>query len=300
MDRLLFVGLLAALPPRVAAQNVTTSLAALTPLTYATAAGTATVAAGPLAAQGFLGAPGGGTGLASWSTGVSMTEAEFELALSGSGAAAIGPSQLLLTIASTGPLSVPLRYEAAFDQLTGSGFLQFGLDVGNDGTVDWQYGQGAAFVATAPDVSVQPLQLRVLVDYQNSGLGSTDFSVRFRLRAVRDGIYALPLATDCGVNNTYSVGSLLDTTFADLVLRSQYTSFHVLGLAPAPTLLPPALTLTTQPCLLVPSPDYVVRTGSLFLAVPQSLRPLVLHSQIADFAQTGGLRVSNAYQIVVF
>jgi hypothetical protein len=299
MDLRTVTGLLAVLSPLLPAQNVTTSLAALTPVTYSTGAGTSTVGAGPLPAFGSLSAPGAGSGSVFWSAGASTTEAEFVLGFAGSGAATIGPSQLLVTIASTGPLSVPLRYEATFEQQSGSGYLQFGIDVGNNGSVDWQYGQTPMFAATAPDVAVQPLQLRFLVDFQHGSSVSPDFSVRFRLRAVRDGIYAFPLATNCGVFNDYSVASLFDTSVADLMIRSQYVCWHVIGLAPAPTLLPPALTLTTQPCLLVPSPDLVLRTGTLYLPVPQALRPIVLHTQLVDFSPAGGLRVSDAYQVAL-
>lgn len=297
MDLRILTSLLPALSALLPAQNVSMSVTALTSVGYTTAAGTQTIGPGPLPASGSLNSPGSALGSLYWSTSVSLTTAELLLGFSGSGATTIGPGEFLVTIASTGPASLPLRFEGFWEQLDLAGFLQFDIDVGNDGTVDWQLNQSPTFAGAVPDLAVQPLQLRFVVGYAQ--VSPANFHTRFRLRAMRDGIYAFPLATNCGVYHDYNVSPLFDTSVADLSIRSQYLSWHVVGLAPTPALLPPALTLTTQPCLLVPSPDLVLRTGTLYLAVPQAVRPIVLHTQLVDFAPAGGLRVSNAYQVTL-
>ena len=63
-------------------------------------------------------------------------------------------------------------------------------------------------------------------------------------------------------------------------------------------MLPQALTLTPVPCLLVPRPDLVLRTGTIFLQIPQAVRPIVLFTQLVDV--TPGLLVSDAFQVVAF
>lgn len=302
--------LLAALPALLPAQSVTATLSALTPLTVTTSAGSQSVGPGPLAPAGTLGTSTPGPGTFSWSAGVGTTEAGLLLDWSGNGTASIGPSELLLTIAApTATQAIPLRFEGRFEDLGAVGFLQMGVDIGNDGTVDWQLGQGTSPVVVSgdsPDVASQPIQLRLILDYQQQGAAATQQQTfRFRLRATRGGVFVQRLATDCGLFQNYTAAASLESgpsaVFGDVLeLRSQGTRWHVVGLSPQPTLLPPALTLTTYPCLVIPAADLVIRTGTLFLGVPAAAsRPLVLHSQLLDFLPNQGLRASDSYQIVL-
>ena len=302
--------LLAALPALLPAQTVTATLSALNPLTVTTSAGSQSVGPGPLAPAGTLGTSTPGPGTFSWSAGVGTTEAGLLLDWSGNGTASIGPSELLLTIAApTATQAIPLRFEGRFEDLGAVGFLQMGVDIGNDGTVDWQLGQGTSPVVVSgdsPDVASQPIQLRLILDYQQQGAAATQQQTfRFRLRATRGGVFVQRLATDCGLFQNYTAAASLEpgpsAVFGDVLeLRSQGTRWHVVGLSPQPTLLPPALTLTTYPCLVIPAADLVIRTGTLFLGVPAAAsRPLVLHSQLLDFLPSQGLRASDSYQIVL-
>lgn len=302
--------LLAALPALLPAQTVTATLSALTPLTVTTSAGSQSVGPGPLAPAGTLGTSTPGPGTFSWSAGVGTTEAGLLLDWSGNGTASIGPSELLLTIAApTATQAIPLRFEGRFEDLGAVNFLQMGVDIGNDGTVDWQLGQGTSPVVVSgdsPDVASQPIQLRLILDYQQQGAAATQQQTfRFRLRATRGGVFVQRLATACGLFQNYTAAASLEpgpsAVFGDVLeLRSQGTRWHVVGLSPQPTLLPPALTLTTYPCLVIPAADLVIRTGTLFLGVPAAAsRPLVLHSQLLDFLPSQGLRASDSYQIVL-
>jgi hypothetical protein len=300
--------LLAALPALLPAQSVTTTLSALTPLTVTTPAGPQSVGPGPLAPAGTLGTSTPGPGTFSWSTWVGTSEVGLVLDWSGNANASIGPSELLLTIAApTATQAIPLRFEGLFEDLGAVGFLQMGVDIGNDGTVDWQLGQGTSPLIVggdSPDVATQPIQLRLILDYQQQA-ATQQQTFRFRLRATRGGVFVQRLATACGLFQNYSAAASLETGpsagFGDVLeLRSQGTLWHVVGLSPQPTLLPPALTLTTYPCLVIPATDLVIRTGTLFLGVPAAAsRPLVLHSQLLDFLPNQGLRVSDSYQIVL-
>lgn len=287
----------------LSAQNVTATLSAITPLTVTTPAGTQSAGPGPLGGFGSLSVPGASS--VSWSTWVNATEANLELTWSGNAIASLGASELLLTIAApTSPQAIPLRFEGRFEDLSVAGLLQFGVDIGNDGTVDWQFVPGSSVGGSSPDISTQPIVLRLIVDYQQSG-PATQQTFRFRLRASRGGVFVQRMATACGPFQTYSVGAMLEpgtiTAGGDVLqLVSQPTRWHVVGLTPQPALLPPALTLTTQPCLVIPAPDLVLRTGTLFLAVPPSVtRPFVLHSQLIDILPGQGLRASDSYQIAL-
>jgi hypothetical protein len=302
--------LLAALPALLPAQNVTATLSAITPLTVTTPAGTQSVGPGPLA-SGQLSTSNPGDATVDWWTSVSGTAATFELGWLGNGAARLGPSELLLTIAvPTAPQAVPLRFEGRFEQLTFGGFLQFGVDIGNDGTVDWQFAPGSSPLVVggdSPDVRTQPIVLRVIVDYQQSASPGWQQAFRFRLVASRGGVFVQRLATSCDPGfSHYAVGADLETfptTLTGDLLRlvsNPSSSWHIVGLSPQPTLLPPSLTLTTQPCLVIPAPDLVIRTGTLFLGVPAAAgRPIVLHSQLINLVAGNGLRASDSYQIVL-
>jgi hypothetical protein len=295
---------LLAVPSLSCAQSVVVASTALTPVTCQVAVGalaqTQTLPAGTLAATGSMGAvltsAAPSAANFGWTGWASPTEAVFTLTtqtqLAATGQARVGPAQVLITFTGVSAAAMPVRYEASVQYATSSTLLY--VDLGNNGTVDW-YGSGA-FAGTVADLAAQPLLFRVLFDDQRLAAG--DGYVRLTLRVVPDRVHALRMATDCGIANAYSVSGLFDTTFADLEIRSQYTAWHVLGLQTQPALLPPALTQTTAPCLVIPSPDAVLRTGTIWLPVPLAVRPITLHTQLVDFA--GGLRVSDTFHVVVF
>jgi len=92
--------LAAMLPVVLPAQNVTTTLSALTPLAVTTPAGTQSAGPGPLAASGMLVSGSPGAAALSWGTWIGTTEASLALDWSGNATASLGPSELLLTIAA--------------------------------------------------------------------------------------------------------------------------------------------------------------------------------------------------------
>lgn len=113
------------------------------------------------------------------------------------------------------------------------------------------------------------------------------------------GIHVFRIPTNCGSSAEFSVDTLFNPTFADLRSSSSYVTWHVLGLAPQPALLPVALTQTTAPCVLIPSPDVVIHTGAIFLKIPPVIRPTTLHLQLVDLTPAG-LRVSDTFQVIAF
>jgi len=287
------------------AQTVTTSVAALTPLPCSVVVGTQTISqtvpAGPLANFGWAGAHGAGTALESaqlaWQAGAGSTDATFRLHLStnvsSGNVAHVGAGEILFTFAGAGPVAMPARYLGGF-QVAGSGASQLRVDVGNDGTIDWSAGAGP-LAGVSADLVAQPLQIRVLFDHLAAAPGASE--IELELRIVPDnGIHVLPLATDCGIANEYAVGALWATTYADLELRARYTAWHVLGFTSQPQLLPTSLTMTGMPCLVVPSTDLVLRTGTWFVPIPPVLRPITLHVQLVDIVPF--VRVSDAFAIV--
>jgi hypothetical protein len=180
--------LLAALPALLPAQSVTATLSALTPLTVTTPAGPQSVGPGPLAPAGTLGTSTPGPGTFSWSTWVGTSEVGLVLDWSGNATASLGPSELLLTIAApTATQAIPLRFEGLFETLGAVGFVQMGVDIGNDGTVDWQLGQGTSPLVVggdSPDVASQPIQLRLILDYQQQAACSRTTRPQRRSRPV--------------------------------------------------------------------------------------------------------------------
>jgi hypothetical protein len=301
------VAILATTGALLPAQTVTVAAAALTPLTCAVTVGTQvssqTVPAGPVANFGFIGVnPATLLGSASlaWTGSATPTLAvmtmTFATHLNGATSARIGPGEFLVTFTGNSPTPMPVRYEA-IAAYSGTTAVQIAVDTGNDGTIDWQFGAGP-FAGSVANLAAQPLPLRVVFDNQTLAAGSS--LVTLSLRVLPDqGIHVVPMPVNCGLfNNPYSVEALFDTTFADLQIRASTTAWHVLGLQAQPLLLPPSLTLTPVPCLVIPRPDVVLRTGTIFLAIPAAVRPIVLYTQLLDF--TPGLRVSDAFQVAAF
>jgi hypothetical protein len=291
------------------AQTVAVSASALTPLTctvtVGTVATTQTVPAGPVSSFGQVQAGTGGpfvvTGTAalSWSGTSTPTNAlmtlNFYTFLNGADRARVGPGEMLVTFAGISATARPVRFEGVVSGVATS-LLQLSVDIGNNGTIDWQFG-GGPLGGSIADLTTQPLVMRVLFDALWVNPGTSSF--QFALRVVPDnGIHVIPMATSCGLQWQYSVEPLFDTSVADLMLHSSVTAWHVLGLQSQPAMLPQALTLTPVPCLLVPRPDLVLRTGTIFLQIPQAVRPIVLFTQLVDV--TPGLLVSDAFQVVAF
>lgn len=290
------------------AQTVSISAAALTPIPCVVTVGTQTISqslpVGPLASFGGFGAsipgaPAVGQAQFGWSGTATPTYAEFLLSLAtnldGSGVARVGPGEVLVTFTGSSAAAMAIRYHGEVAILGSGGTTAWcAVDVGNNGTIDWQPGQGQLF-GTVADLVAQPLQLRVLFDDIRAVAGSGQ--VRITLRVTPDnGIHVFRLPTNCGIYNSLTVEPLFDTSIADLQFRSMYTTWHVLGLQQQPQLLPAALTLTAQPCFVMPTPDLVLRTGQFYLPIPAAVRPVVLYAQLVDLAPY--VRVSDTFQII--
>ena len=226
------------------------------------------------------------------------SEARFDLSLgtylTSASSVRAGQGEIVVTVAGNGPGPLPVRFEGLASQ-TGNLFASVLADVGNDGSFDWQFGTGFALAGSAPDIVGQPLQVRFRFEATATTPGGASFDLVLRVLP-DNGIYVFPIPTNCGLSNRFTVRTLFDNTLSDIVTRSDGTAWHVLGLSPQPTLLPPALTQTGVPCLLVPAPDAAIRTGTLFLPIPPALRPITLHAQLLDIVPA--LRVSETYQIL--
>lgn len=301
--------LLTALGGPLVAQSVLPSLDALTPLQCRVAQGAATaqqsLPAGPLGPFGevaaSLGSPPQVASVAlGWSAGSSLSESvvalTFTSQLGGPGSAVIDPAEILVTFTGNSPSPFPVRFVADVSAVGLGGAPLVRIDRDNDGSIDWTLGSGT-FAGSIADLSTQPLRLRVLCQQSTTQVG--DQILRLNLRVLPDnGIVVTPIRADCSSGQVgYTVQPLFDNSQVDLVLRSSLTEWHVLGLAAQPQLLPPALTLTSLPCLLVPSPDLVLRTGTIYLRIPPAVRPISLYSQLALLQTGSGFRVSDAYLV---
>jgi hypothetical protein len=307
MSRSLLVSILLPCAPLLHAQSVVITSSVLTAVPCHVAVGaqvqTQTLPTGALAAIGSIGPTLSGPAFSSaqlgWMSSPGTTAAEFSVTtytqLAAAGQARVGPGEIVVTFAGVAPSAMAVRFEGSGTFASSGASVLSGIDVGNDGTVDWNGGSGLPLAGSVADLTTQPLVMRLIFDHFRTvpGVGTTTLKVR----VVPADVHVLRLPTNCGVANAYSVGALFDTTFADLEIRAQYSAWHLVGLQAQPALLPPSLTLTPLPCLVMPSPDALLRTGTLFLAVPQAVRPIALYTQLLDFA--GGLRVSDAFQILV-
>ena len=236
----------------------------------------------------------------SWGVGVGPSEAVFDLrlfaSLQGATAAQVGLGEVIVTFTGVGAPTLPVRYSADFGMTTGASSLVL-ADIGNNGTFDWQGGTGIPLAGTVGDLVAQPLQIRFQFNFSSFDQGTA--ATNLTLRVVPDyGIHILPIAANCGLSNRFAVRPLFDPALGEIVTQSDFSAWHVIGFQAQPTLLPPSLTMTGAPCLVVPSPDLVLRTGSWFLPIPAAVRPITLHAQLIDVV--GGVRVSDAYLVSAF
>lgn len=303
------IGILCALSgSSLLAQTVAASLTALTPLQCTVVQGAATaqqtLPAGPLSAWGQVAASLGNPGnlasatfgwTASSSTSESLVSLTFANQLDGAGSTSVDPGEVLVTFTGSSPTVFPVRYVVDFAVVSGGGSSPWvRIDRDNDGTIDWTMG-GGAFGGSIADLSAQPLQLRVLFSELRAQPGAQILCLNLRI-VPDNGVVVTPILANCSDGlTTYSVRPLFDTSLVDVEMRSSRVEWHVLGLGVQPTLLPPALTLTSSPCLLVPTPDSVLRTGTLFLRIPSAVRPITLYSQLLMLQPGSGLRVSDGY-----
>lgn len=288
----LYSGLLFVVAAPALAQGVAVSIAAFTPLTsqVATAATTVTQVQpiGPLPAIGGNSAslPAAGTASTLWYGYATDSAASFRLdsivETTGTPGAQgrTGPDEFLVTFQGLQPPAIPVRWSIAmtmYDASSGALPMAASIDLGNDGTFDWQ----ASFVPLAgaiADLVVQPLVFRVRVD--NAQLSGAHAMLRIEASVVPDrGISLFRIPAACGFPTySYFAETPFQPSLADVGLINLgpwVTSFHVVGLSAQPQLLP-----MSSACLLLPNPDLVLRTGSLFLAIPAAVRPVNLFTQM--------------------
>lgn len=296
----------------VLAQTVTTSFAALAPLTLqatdGSTTGTTTIPAGPLGGwvSSFAVAPDA-VAHVGWYREQTSVRAfgyiEFGAQIiSGSTAsnARSGPHEFLLEFAATGPAPARLTFHRDTTLSIGAAWPLVQLDVDNDGTIDvpnlsmltdWQL--------DVPTFGTQPLRIRVLADAALVGAGRSTTKVSFSLEPSNDAAVtsvvagcAVPLFPDFTV-----VPSFADRGI-DVYAASGVFRVIVIGLSPQPLILPSPL---VGPCLLLPSLDIVVPPdfGSTFLQVhlplPPAMRPVTFYAQAVELFDFG---TSDVYRVV--
>jgi len=293
------------------AQSATVTVQALTPLvaTAGTAAQvwTSTLPAGPLPSSGQLGGTQTQQGAPrnsriEWDSSVTNAGVSCDLVQYVSPGPAgsygsTGTSEFLVTMAGTGGPAVPWRLEGqlVYQNHPSAGML-YSVDLDNDGSIDWTPNSYGPIGAYGSDLTAQPLQIRIVC--QTLVSGTDPGNVRLELRIVPANVDALRIAASCYNWKTLNVTPLMWGN-ADVLLQSQNggtLSWKVLGFALNPTPLPVTLTETPLPCIGLPSPDWIHRTPTMFLAIPQAVRPITLYAQSLDWFSPG-LRPSDAFVI---
>lgn len=310
-DKLALASVLVALSTSALAQSAVVNLAALTPqvaeVSDGTQAWTSTVPVGPLAAVGsfgggqFLqGAPRDNT--VTWWSSVGAEGVEFTLEnfVSGGPAGSVattGPSEMLVTITGTGGPAVPWRLEGGLEtQFLPITTALFDVDVGNDGTIDWTSTTFGPIGAFGPDLTAQPLQIRIV--FRTTHVQEVVGVARLWLRVGPANVSALRVASNCYNPNTFVATPLMWST-ADISFGGSAgsgLSWKLLGLSLTPTALPISLSGTPLPCMALPSPDWLWPTPLVFVRIPQAVRPITFYAQSLDLV-SGGLRTSDTFVV---
>jgi hypothetical protein len=299
----------------LAAQTVSSSISALTPLAVtATSGGTTTqssLPAGPLPTAGSVDtspAPGVSATLA-WMTGPSL--AQFRSIIDGSSSVSasgsVGPSEFLIEFQATSLAPVELVFVRESLVTPGMPWPDVGVDIGNDGTIDLPNltSQGQLYV---PTFGLQPLFVRVIIESQLPGAGLSNTSIMVSL-SPDNNLSVTTEAIGCA-SPGWQVGPLLHIYHSFVGQGIRILSFAnsssepvivVLGLGSMPVLFP-SMPWSGPACLLMPTPDLLLAVPvalELEIPLPAAVRPVTLHAQ-AVVVSPFGLQTSDAYRIQAF
>lgn len=302
--------LMAQLAP-LAAQSVSTTISAVTPLnlhaTDGTVTGTTTVPAGPLPgfAFNFAAAPGVLATVSHYrettatrAFGYVAFGAEI-FAGSTSSNARSGPHEFLLEFTATGPAPARLTLHRETTSSVGAPWPLVQVDVANDGTIDvanlsavtdWQL--------DVPTLGSQPFRIRVIADATLVGLGQSSTQVWFDLEP-SNGLELTKVVTGCDqpVFPTFAVAPAFADRGVDVYADAGVFRVVVIGLSPQPAVLPSPL---PGPCLFLPALDLVFfPTGSVSSVVhvplPAAVRPVTFFAQAVELFDFG---TTDAYRVV--
>ncbi len=304
------VALAGALP----CQTVTTRVLAATPLTATCVAGPSTdqasQPAGPLPASGFITAAVGGAppqSLASsqigwdrldeaWQSQAVLRHALF-VDPSVQGAAAAGPNAFVVEFTSTAP--TPIVLEASrFSILTpGAPWPLVGIDVGNDGSIEYpNVWANAPVMLAATTIGAVPLQVRVVFTSQLPGSGSSFSTVAITARP-DNALHSVRNVLQC---STAFMTDPVPVFAGRGVALGGDPHVYVVGMTTQPLLLQqaPFPASVPWPCLLMPSPDIVLfaPTG-LLIPLPAAVRPVQFHVQGVFVSPLGGLWTTDGYTV---
>lgn len=282
--------LLAACGPLLA-QSVTTSLSAPVPLTIqvadAGASESATLPAGPLlpTSNMLVALPGTTNGVdVSWSAASSAVMARTILTYqltntTGTGAfqAHAGQHEFVIEFQSATAVTVDLQISRQAMLTAGAAFPLVKIDYGADGVVDVASLPIGLTTEPFQQVGPQPLRVRVLVEADLVGVGSSTTILAIVATPRNDLLLTTPvqgcLATFPPplppVAPAFAGTGVLLTVPQDAFQPSVF----VLGFGAQPLLLG---SISGNPCILLPTPDVVFfePTGQALLPLPASVRPV--------------------------
>lgn len=294
-----------------AAQTVTATVSALTPLvaqaTVGAQTGQAVVPAGPLGQGGYhsknvVAGASSATTSVQWFAQVDDYEAKVELAnevtinstVPASGHA--GSHEFLIQFTASSPVMASLLITRTTLSTTGAPTPSVQLDFGNDGTIEDT--NLVVFPSNALALGGQPLQLRVVMDSQLVGTGSSWTMVKIVVKPANQLLTSLAVAGCSGAPTNSDL--TLQPTFTDrgldlLVPMGAGPVVLVLGLTAQPVVLPSAL---SAPCLLIPSPQILLLAPPLkqHLPLPVAFRPVMFWVQ-GVLVTPNGLQTTAGFSV---
>ncbi|MFK7743283.1 MAG: hypothetical protein AB8H80_23405 [Planctomycetota bacterium] len=211
--------------------------------------------------------------------------------------AQVSSGELLITLQA--PVPTPIRIDA-YRSLTlagaGSQVPTLSMDVFDDGVIEHTQ-VGPATSSTPVLVGPQPVTIRLTVDVQQVGVGSSSTSLDLLVYADNDLTFA-PLTGACDGDEIRAGSSFLQT---GLLVRgtSLLPQAVVFGFSPVvpPVMLPPLASGTR--CPLDVAPDVVLTlpaNGAIEVPLPAAARPVSLWIQNAVL-RPDGLATTNSIRV---
>lgn len=303
----------------VAAQTVT--LTAQTPAVAQVVlngqAYSSTLSAGPKSAQMggvtvFRAGPGSDQASMrmDWTTSIQQQHVQINLSHIASAASA-APVQanltgvdLLLAISNPTPIQCEVQIVMAASQATGSLTQSLQVDIGNDGSTEFNLGTPVTYVRAGAVIGPTPLPVRIQSQVALQGPGSLNQLLLVRIVPIGRFV---PTQLAVGCDSGYSQRAAprfdggLDLDVLPQPGGSNGFPITVIGFQQQPTLLPFA---STFPCLLWPAPDFLVAfSPQVTLGAPPSGVSVAFWTQIAVVYPPftiDDITTTNAYRVDVY